>query len=276
MRTITSGQAHFYISWKWEYLRRNNDFKAFFKKESEALRNLWEGHLANPSEELPESIGYMYRYETSEVNGRPELTGDLLLTLRRVFESHYVWIEISETGQALCGPYICGRRFQCENISVEAYKGGGKPSSPQEISAHAVSDSVVVKDYPKGKERETLVTVKLSRPIDEIILDIRHLQTLWGPDALGNALESLVAEHLDATPNVAFRDTGLKRAIGLFLWDFSIELGGRHGSGAEAIREAERRGYLELFTTEPSDQTLSFWRKQTEACIEAAEVLAFT
>jgi hypothetical protein len=273
---LTTEKADFYIAWKWEYLRRNDNFKTFFNKELEVLYKLWEESLANPSEKLPRDIGHQFRCEVHEVNGRQENKDQLLLTLRRIFEQHNVWIEISESGQILSGPYICGRRFKCQDITVDAYKDGGNPSPPQELSAHAISDSVVVKDYPAGKERETLVTIKLSRPIEEIIRDIRHLQTLWNAAAPGNDLGSLVTDHLKATPEATFRDPGLKRAIGLFLWDFSESLGGGYGSGARAVREAEARGYLGLLNNTPSNSTLSFWRERAKACIDAAEVLSYT
>jgi hypothetical protein len=274
MKQPSNERTLFYITWKWEYLRRNDAFKQFFNSKLEELHKLRCDFLANPSLKLPEGEGGVtgsWRRGIHEVNGRQEASDERFAWVICECEQYPAWIEISESGEVLYGPYLVGRRFQCKGIAVDDCKCGGTPDEPKEISASAVSDSVVVKDYPKGKEHETLVTIKLKRPIDEIMLDIRHLQTLWNSSPVGNTIESLAQQFI---PDAAgFQATqGLKRAVGCWLFDYCAE---HSCGGPTAINVLSTEYDLNRLGIGGADFSRDLKRllARTRECVGQAEVL---
>lgn len=274
MKLISSARALFYITWKWEYLRRNDAFRKFFNSKLEELQKLRRDSLANPSLKLPkgeDGVTGSWRWGIHEVNGRQEASDERFAWVIYECEQYPAWIKISEEGQISCGPYLVGRRIQCKEVTIDDYRDAKEPDSPTELSASAVSDSVVVKDYPKGEEHETLVTIKLKRPIEEIMFDIRHLQTLWNSNLKGNTIESLARQFIP--DGAGFHATqGLKRAVGCWLFDYCA----KHScGGSTAINALGAEHDLARLGIGNADLPRYFLRllAGTKSCVDQAEVL---
>lgn len=137
----------------------------------------------------------------------------------------------------------------------------------------------------RDKNRKAFCTIDLNAPLWEQFNDILKMLTIItchgnqdsenNLNALDNASYELEYKRIISNAKVSYDRVGDKsRAIGLWLWDKVHDLGHRHGAKIEAIKELEQLPFFENLGLGYDPDYYHFLRR-TEACIEAAEVLAF-
>jgi len=262
-------RALFYVRWKWEYMRRNSEFQALLCRESDALVALWGKYRADPMTKLPKDVGHGGRRDVgTDAEGRQVAGDELFVTLQREFDPPGMWIKIEEDGSVSAGPAIGGLLYDCPPFNVLDFTRGQEPPRPALVGNTGLTDAIQAKGYPQGHEREMLVSIKLGRPLDELVLALGHLRAM----VLGE--EDCPAEEVMAAalPGATFRASDAQRAAGLWLWDRT--------TAGESLAHA-----LELLFQKKLDLAL-FGRNSVEeknlrlhfncaaACVAAGEVLS--
>ncbi|EHJ46926.1 hypothetical protein DFW101_0910 [Solidesulfovibrio carbinoliphilus subsp. oakridgensis] len=118
-----------------------------------------------------------------------------------------------------------------------------------------------------------LIAINKSTNIEIVLADIR---CLFESDSRSRE-EAFIKSRNISIHDFQKENRDIVRAIGLWLWDRVKELGGKRGAIKQAIAELHKHNYLtQLGITEIEDTDIRFYRRRTEACVVAEEVLPFT
>ncbi|MFZ5811907.1 MAG: hypothetical protein ACOY4F_07695 [Thermodesulfobacteriota bacterium] len=269
MKTIALDRADSYVRFRWWYLSRNPGVAPLLCRAQDDLRAAWEKYRADPTTELPEGVTASLRRDVGvDDDGRPCTGDELFVTLRREVIPFSMWIKIGEDGQIESGPVVGGLWYQGVPFDVRDFAVGSSPARFAIVDNSGLSDSIKVEGYPEGPEREIAVKIKLARPLNEIVIDLKHLRALFLQTKDGPAREEVIAAALP--PDARFRVKDAQRAAGLWLFD-QTQAG---LSQAEALREFFRAGLDHLlFQNIPDERSLRRYLENARRCVSVGEVL---
>jgi len=259
----------FYLTWRWQYLRRNKDFQDRLAAARASLLEAWHAGPFAGFPERPDDAGQSVRQENTERETpafqRPD-GSFLVFSIRRWW--HDFWLEADEYGSVTFGQVHFGILYRCPDLdmaeAVSRLDAGENIPRPEPIQATA----------PYGIVRAQALTRQgwslqpdFNAPQEHTQADLRHMQRVWSkpPFTEKNRRHHILEQSLEAeqaAPQGRY-SREWQRAAGVWLID---AMDRDFISCAEAMRRAP-------FHLEADEKTIQNWTSGTRKCIAAGEVL---